>query len=595
MVSTTQEQPVETPSKTSPGRTATRKSSTARKAGAKNATRQVDGSSNPSHLTAINPATNDVIGKVECIDVTKIPDIFLAAREAQALWGKFDFEKRREHILAMRDYMIEHAEDIARVVAISTGKTMSDAVHTEVLPSILGIDWYAKKAKKHLRNRKINPSNVLFANKPSYIQRLPYGVVGIISPWNYPFAIPFGEIIMGLMAGNAVVYRPAEETPLVADEIRKIIEAGNLPEGLCELTMGRGPEISGAWFANNIDKLFFTGSVRVGKLLMKQAADTLTPLSLELGGNDAMIVLEDANLERAVNGALWAGFQNSGQSCAGVERVYVHESVAEPFKELLIEKTRQLRQGVDRGNYDIDVGSMTVARQLDVVKKHIDDALKKGARIIAQAELNADAGPNFYPATVLDQVDHSMDVMKHETFGPVIGVMTFTSDDEVIDLANDSDLGLTSSVWTMDNDRGREMAEKLETGVTTINDHLFTHGMSEVPWLGWKNSGIGVTHSHMGLEEMTRPKVVNYDLAPNLDANVWWFPVRSIKTQALLTSPTLLFGKTLSEKTSALRHLVPRLLKDPLLKEKLAFTFKFYEKKGVKEVQKKYKKISHKE
>jgi len=571
------------------------KSSPGKKANPENLVREVDGASNPSHLTAINPATGEVIGSVECIDIDKMPEVFASAREAQATWAATNFETRRDHMFAIRDYMMENSERIARVVAQSTGKTVSDAVHTEVLPCILGIDWYAKKAKKHLRQRKINPSNVLFANKPSYVERIPYGVVGIISPWNYPLSIPFGEIIMGLMAGNAIVYRPAEETPLVAEEIRKVIEAGYLPDGLCQLTMGRGPEISTAWFANKVDKIFFTGSVNVGKFLMKQAADTLTPLSLELGGNDAMIVLEDANLERAANGAIWAGFQNSGQSCAGVERVYVHESVADKFKQLLIDKTVQLRQGIDQGYYDTDIGSMTVARQLDVVKRHVDDALAKGAEIIAQATIRDEGGQNFYPATVLDKVDHTMDVMKFETFGPVFGVMTFSSDNQAIDLANDSDLGLTSSVWTMNTDRGKAIASELQTGVTTINDHLFTHGMSEVPWLGWKNSGIGATHSHMGLEEMTRPKVVNYDLAPNLNSNVWWFPVRNIKTDALLTSPTLLFGKSLAEKTSAFSKLIPRLLKDPLLKEKLAFTFKFYEKKGVKGVQKKYKKMSHKE
>jgi succinate-semialdehyde dehydrogenase/glutarate-semialdehyde dehydrogenase len=582
MVSTTQQETV-----------ATKKAPSAKNSSSERPVRVVDGLSNPSRLTATNPATGEVIGSVDCIDIAKMPEVFSAARKAQEIWASFDFETRRTHILAIRDYMIEQAESISKVVALSTGKTLSDAFQTEVLPCILGVDWYAKKAKKHLRQRKINPSNVLFANKPSYVLRIPYGVVGVISPWNYPLAIPFGEIIMGLMAGNAIVYRPAEETPLVAEEIRKIIESGQLPEGLCQLTMGRGPEISSAWFENKVDKLFFTGSVNVGKQLMRQAADTLTPLSLELGGNDAMIVLEDANLERAANGALWAGFQNSGQSCAGVERIYVQESVAETFKELLIVKTNQLRQGIDRGNFDTDIGSMTVARQLDVVKRHVEDALNKGARIIAQAKIRDKEGKNFYPATVLDNVDHTMDVMKFETFGPVVGVMTFATDDEAIDLANDSDLGLTSSVWTMNSDRGKQMAARLQTGVTTINDHLFTHGMSELPWLGWKNSGIGATHSHMGLEEMTRTKVVNYDLAPNLNANVWWFPVRSIKTESLFKSPTLLFGKNLKVRTDIFRQLVPRLLRDPLLKEKLAFTFKFYEKKGVKEVQKKYKEISH--
>lgn len=553
--------------------------------------RGVDSAKNPSHLTAYQPSTGEKLGLVECINVEHMPEIIQEAKNAQKIWSSYSFEKRAKHILAIRDYIIDHSESIAKIISMNTGKTFSDALQTEVLPTIIGIDWYAKKSKKHLAKKRINPANVLFANKFTYLTRIPLGVVGIVSPWNYPFTIPFGDIIMGLMAGNAVLYRPAEETPLVAQEIEKIIKVADLPQGLCRMTLGRGPEISTAWLQHGIDKLFFTGSVQVGKLLMKQAAETLTPVSLELGGNDPMIVLEDANLERAANGAIWAGFQNSGQSCAAVERVYVHESVASEFLVLLKEKTLQLRQGIDRGNFDTDVGSMILERQLNTVKQHVDQAIEKGATIFAQGKIRDAEGKNFYPATVLTNVNHDMPVMNQETFGPVMGVMTFSTDQEAIRLANDSDFGLTSSVWTMNHKRGKRIAEQLETGITTINDHLFSHGMSELPWLGWKNSGMGVTHSHLGLEEMTQIKAVNYDIAPQVNANVWWFPTRKIKTESLIEAPHVLFGKTFKNKLESLQSLIPRLTKDPLLREKAFYAADYLQEKGIKKLQKTVQKI----
>ena len=533
----------------------------------------------PPHR-AINPATGADIGEVAPTRIDAMPEIFAAARAAQRIWADYSFKQRRECIFKIRDYLLENAETIAKVISANNGKTLSDAMNTEVLPCVMGADWYAKKARKILAKQWMTASNILFSNKRAYILRLPLGVVGIVSPWNYPLAIPFGEIIMGLMAGNAVLFKAASETSLVGVEIEKAIAAGGLPDGLFRLIVGQGQKVTAAFFANGIDKIFFTGSVAVGKTLMRQAADNITPLSLELGGNDAMIVLDDANLERAVNGAIWGGFQNSGQTCAGVQRIYVHESVADRFCALLKQRTESLRQGVDRGQFDIDVGAMTTPRQIEMVKEAVADALAKGAKVLASARIRQEDAAYFYPCTAFVDVDHRMKLMSEEVFGPVIGIMKFDTDEAAIALANDSTLGLTSSIWSMDNDRARAIAVRLETGVTTINDHVVTHGSPELPWLGWKQSGLGSTHSHLGLEEMTRVKVVHFDIAPQLNANLWWFPVRKIKYELLLDTVNILFGKTLQARSKAIRRVMPKLLRDPLLREKLSYLIGRIKKRG---------------
>jgi len=273
-----------------------------------------------------------------------------------------------------------------------------------------------------------------------------------------------------------------------------------------------------------VDKIFFTGSVAVGKYLMRKAADTLTPLVLELGGNDPMIVCADADLERAAGGAVWAGLSNAGQSCGGVERIYVDEQVYEPFMALLKQKVEALRGGLDSA-HETDLGAMTTQRQIETVKQHIADAVAKGATIFAQSKVpdNADL-QNFLPATVLTNVNHEMLVMKDETFGPVLGVMPYKTMAEAISLANDSYLGLTGSVWSRNRRKAIAIGRQIKAGAITINDHLMSHGLAETPWGGFKQSGIGRTHGRLGFDEMTQPQVIVNDVLPFARKNMWWPP-----------------------------------------------------------------------
>lgn len=513
-----------------------------------------------NRVTDINPATGEHFFEIAETDLSRLGTVFTAARAAQDEWAALSFAARARHINKMRDYIVANAESIASVVSQSNGKTLTDALATEVLPCALSCSWYAKNAGKVLKPKSRTGGNILFFNKRTQILHVPLGVVGIISPWNYPLSIPFGEVVMGLMAGNAIVLKVAAATPAVGKVIEDILAAGELPSGLFHHVVGSGSKVASAFFEHGVDKLFFTGSVNAGKQLMEQAAKTLTPLSLELGGNDAMVVLADADLERASNGAAWAGYQNAGQSCGGVERVFVEEAVYDEFIRLLAAKTRALRHGPGCADFDVDIGSLTTAGQLRTVQQHLEDAVAKGAKIEAQSRPVGDQNGLFHPATLLTDVTDEMITMCDETFGPLIAVARVKDAEEALRRANASNLALTSSIWTRDTARGRKLAARMEAGVTTLNDHLYTHGLSETPWGGWKESGIGRTHGVEGLHEMTHIKVVNWDILP-AKRNLWWYPFDEATYRALLNTLRFVFPQSLGSWLGASLKLTPFLVR----------------------------------
>jgi acyl-CoA reductase-like NAD-dependent aldehyde dehydrogenase len=337
----------------------------------------------PGKTVFFNPATGNELGSVSNTDLSKISEMINTARTAQLQWASLPFKERKRHILKIRDYIVKNSDRIAGVISKNSGKTRIDALATEVIPCALSAAWYAKNAENALKPVKLHSSSILFLNKKNSIERYPLGVVGIISPWNYPLSIPFGGAIMGIMAGNAIMLKVAAATTMVGLEIKKIMNQGGLPDGLFQLLIGPGSKIADTMLACRIDKIFFTGSTETGRELMQKAARYLTPVSLELGGKDAMIVLPDADLERAANGAVWAGYQNAGQSCGSVERLYVHESVYERFRQLLIDKTKSIRFGPDR-DFNVEMGSMTTRQQWETVDRQVKNALKMGARIAAK-------------------------------------------------------------------------------------------------------------------------------------------------------------------------------------------------------------------
>lgn len=508
----------------------------------------------------INPATGEVIGTVPVNTIDDVKTAIRKAHIAQKTWGGLPVGKRVKYVRSIRDYLVAHVDEIAETMSRDNGKPRVDALATEVFPSTMAISYYCKKAKKFLKPKRLFPGNILLANKWSKIIRVPYGVVGIISPWNYPFTIPFSEVIMALLAGNAVILKTASETQLIGKTLEACVMAANLPEGIFSYINMPGSRAGDAFLENGIDKIFFTGSVKVGKTLMSKAGESLTPVVLELGGNDPMLVCEDADLYRAAMGALWAGFSNSGQSCGGVERIYVHEKVYEPFLSILKEKVEALRVGPDT-DYNVDMGAMTTLRQMETVTKHVEDAANKGAVIYAKSQSPTSGKGQFLPAMVLTGVNHTMITMKEETFGPIVGVMKVKNMEEAIALANDSDLGLTASVWSKDHAKAEKIAEQIQSGVVTINDHLMSHGMAETPWGGFKNSGIGRTHGSLGFDEMTQPQLLVNDILPLVKKNMWWHPYSKSIYDGLRGAINILYGKGLKDRVAGigpLLKIVPR-------------------------------------
>src|ERR1041385_5819815 len=472
-------------------------------------------------IIAHDPSTAEEIGRVPVMDASQVAAAVNRARVAQPAWAKLTYRERARFILRARQIVLEQLEDIAQLISRETGKPKSEAISMEIVPTLDLMHYFARHTHQLLERRKIDIGQYNFMARSSYIVYKPLGVVGIISPWNFPWATPLDEVVMALMAGNAVVVKPSELTPFTALKIADVFKQADLPEGLLEIVTGDG-STGAALVDAGVNKIMFTGSVKTGQRVAEAAANHLTPVVLELGGKDPMVVLGDADLENAARAAIWGAFCNSGQACASIERCYVHESVAEKFTELVIHKTRSLKQ--DKASTDaIDIGAMTNEQQLEIVEDHVSDAIAHGAQVRTGGRRLDNRGGWFHQPTVVTNVDHSMKLMREETFGPVLPIMTFKTDDDAIRLANDSIYGLTASVFTRDIARGRRLAEKIDAGTVMINEVVYTHAVAQTPWGGVKQSGYGRTHGRLGLLELVSAQHIHVNALPVL-SDVWWFP-----------------------------------------------------------------------
>ena len=479
------------------------------------------------------------------------------ARGAQAAWAKVPVGRRAVCVRAMRDRITARADGICELILHATGKTRIDAMSTEVLPLALAASWYAKTAPRVMKPRRLRGGHPFFFFKSSRIERVPWGVVGIISPWNYPFGIPLHDVMTALLAGNAVILKAATQTRSVGEAVADVVRSSGLPEGLFHLVSMPGRLVGSAMVAAGIDKLCFTGSTEAGRDVMRTAAAGPVPVSLELGGSDAMIVLDDANLDRAVGGALWAGASNAGQSCAAVERVFVVEEVYAEFREKLVRRVAGLRVGPDR-DFDVDVGSLSSPEQKRKVDGMVGEALAHGARVIASSGRSEGL---FHPVVILESDDGRRKILHEEIFGPVIVLAKVRDDAEAIARVNDSPYGLSASVWTRSNRRGMRVASQLAVGTVTLNDHMMSHGMAEMPWGGCKGSGFSRTHGEAGLLEMSRIRVTVRDRMHRAPRAMWWYPHGRFVYEGLKGGVTAMYGRGLGRRLSALVRLVRLFLR----------------------------------
>ena len=470
-------------------------------------------------LAPVNPATGEILRELECAGEEEVQAVVKRARAAQAGWAEMGLRRR---IAVLRDFqegLYIKKSEIAAAITREVGKPLVEALVTEVLVVLDAARFLIDNAWGLLRDEPVPHGNLVTKLKSGWLVREPHGVIGIISPWNYPFSIPATETLAALVAGNAVVLKPSELTPLVALELAALLHAAGVPEDVFQVVVGEGPA-GAALLRSPIDKLVFTGSVATGKRIAAAAAERLLPVVLELGGKDPMLVLDDADVDVASSAAVWGAFVNAGQACLSVERCYVHRSLYEAFAKACAEKTRQLRAGNGMDAHT-DVGPMIQERQVRIVEAHVEDAKARGARVLAGGKRLPELGVNFYAPTVLADVTHDMRIMREETFGPVLPVMACESDDEAVRLANDSEYGLAASVWTRDGKRGERLARRIHAGTVMVNDVISCFGISEAPHGGVKASGVGRTHGRFGLDEMVRVKYLDMDRMPGMK-KVWW-------------------------------------------------------------------------
>lgn len=491
-------------------------------------------------LVIINPATLEELDRVPLMTSDEVAESVKRAEAAFPAWATAPVAERAKFILRARDYMVEHVDEIARTITEEMGKPRVESLVSEVMVAADLMGHFATRAEEILADQTI-PIHLFKVIRQSYVTHEPLGVVSIISPWNYPFSIHMSSIVFALLAGNTVVAKAASDATLIGRRIEEIFRDGaKLPEGVLELVVAPGSSIGTALYEPPVSKVVFTGSTETGTQIMREAAKHLIPVTLELGGKDAMIVLPDADLERAAGGAVWGAFSNCGQTCASVERLYVHRSIYDEFVGLVTKKVEALRLG-NGLDPDVDIGPMANEKQLALVVEHVNDALDKGARVLTGGKRPEHLAGLYFEPTVLVDVTPDMRCVQEETFGPTLPIMAYDTIDEVVEWANDSDFGLTASVWTQDRAHGERIARRLEAGTVSINDHMSSYGLTETPWQGVKKSGIGVSHSDRGLLAFTHAKHIAVDRIP-LKASPWWFPYSQTKYDAFKSGIKVLLG-----------------------------------------------------
>ena len=490
-----------------------------------------------------NPATGRTIGTVPDLGREAVSEMARRGRVVQPVWEAYGFDGRAQVLLRAQKWLMDNAQRVAATIVSETGKTYEDASLAEIGYAGNAFGFWAKQASAYLADERVKSGQILVKGKRLVLRHRPLGLIGVIGPWNYPLTNSFGDCIPALMAGNSVILKPSEVTPLTSLLMAEGLRECGLPEDVLQVATGRGQ--TGAALVEEVDMIMFTGSTRTGRKVAEAAARRLIPVSLELGGKDPMIVLADADLERAANFATYFSMQNAGQTCISIERAYVEAPVYDEFVAKVSEKVRALRVGNPDGGFGtVEVGAITFPPQLETIESHVAEAVDNGARVLTGGRaVQSAAGGRFYEPTVLVDVDHSMACMVEETFGPTLPIMKVSDAEEAIRLANDSPYGLGASVFTRDSARGEEIARRLEVGAANVNDAMINYTVLELPMGGAKASGLGSRHGAGGIRKYCSQQaiVVTAKLAPKKE--LFMYPYRPLRSKMLAGLSKLLYGR----------------------------------------------------
>jgi acyl-CoA reductase-like NAD-dependent aldehyde dehydrogenase len=486
-----------------------------------------------------NPATGQLVATLPAATPEQVVEMVARAREAQTAWHALGFDGRGKILRRAQKWLLDNSDRVMDTVVSETGKTREDVAVAELGYMTAAFGFWAKQAPKYLADEKVRTTTPFLIGRKLIVRYEPVGVAGVIGPWNYPLSNSIGDAIPALAAGNSVIVKPSSVTPLSALIMQEGLRASGVPEDVFQILVGRGP--IGLDLIDEVDFVMFTGSTETGRTVMERAAKTLTPVSLELGGKDPIIVLADANLERAANSAVYWSMQNAGQTCISIERAYVEAPIYDEFVSAVTDRVRSLRQGVPGGFGTVEVGSFINPPQADIVEAHVEDAVKKGATVTTGGKRVKGEGTFFQP-TVLTGVDHTMECMTEETFGPTLPIMKVADVEEAIRLANDSPYGLQASVYTKDLAKGEAVARRLEVGTVTVNDSVANYSALEVPMGGWKTSGVGVRHGAEGIRKYTKRQTILLTRFA-FNKEIYHYPYAAFRSELLVKLIKLIYGR----------------------------------------------------
>jgi succinate-semialdehyde dehydrogenase/glutarate-semialdehyde dehydrogenase len=500
-------------------------------------------------LESLDPATLQPIGSVDVTSPEGVAAAVAASRAAQPGWAALPPRERASVIVRAAHVLLDRLDELAALCSREAGKPPVEALAAELFSTVDCLHWIASRGPRVLAPERVRFPQPYLWHKRATLEHEPLGVIAVIPAWNYPLLVPVTQAASALLAGNGVVVKPSEETPLIGEAIREVFDAAGLPRGLLQVVQGAG-DVGEALVRSPVDKVLFTGSTATGRRVAAACAERPIPCVLELGGKDPMIVLEDADLDRAVAGATWASFFGSGQVCASVERIYVAEPIREAFTSRLAERAAALRCG-DTADPDTELGPLIAERQYRVVEGLVEDARAAGGRVLTGgARADVELAGWFYAPTVIDGLPAGTRIDQEEIFGPVVTVAGFTGDAEAVRLANGSRYGLSASVWTRDVARGERVARRLEAGSVWINEHAYSYAAFQAPWGGTKESGYGRSHSKHGLYECTRITYLERD--PGRLRDPWWFPYDAPSVELFRAVMGGLYGPTLGSRAAAL-------------------------------------------